>query len=72
MCFGAPSAPKPPPPAEPLKQVDQATSQSRDEMTRRMALARGLQSTWTRGLLNGGQSSANAAAPKASNLGGTK
>ena len=70
MCFGGGGAPKPAPPAEPLKQVDQASGQAQGEMRRRMALAKGLESTWNRGMMSGAASAA--AAPKAANLGGTK
>jgi len=69
MCFGGPSAPKPPPPAEPLKQVDAASSAAQGEMRKRMALAKGLESTWTRGRAGYGGA---AAANKSANLGGTK
>lgn len=67
MCFGG-SAPTPPPPSEPLKQVDQASSQATGEMRRRMAMAKGLESTWTRNAYTAQAQSGN----KAANLGATK
>jgi len=48
MCFSQPSMPKPTPPGEPLKQVDQASQTAQSEMRKRMAMAKGLESTWTR------------------------
>lgn len=68
MCFGGPSAPKPPPPVEPLKQVDAASSSAQGEMRKRMALSKGLESTWMRSALGGAANGSG----KSANLGGTK
>jgi len=68
MCFGGGGAPKPPAPTEPLKQVDQASASATSEMRRRMAMAKGLESTWTRNAYTAQAQSGN----KAANLGATK
>jgi len=68
MCF-AQSAPKPPPPPEPLKAVDEAGTNAAADMRKKMLLAKGLESTWTRGPLNPGSA---AGSGKSLNLGGTK
>jgi hypothetical protein len=52
MCL-APSAPKSPPPPEPLKNVSQSMQQADTELRRRQAIAKGLASTWVRSSGNG-------------------
>ena len=47
MCL-SPSAPKIPPPPEPLKNIDQSMQQADSDLRRRQAIAKGLASTWVR------------------------
>ncbi len=67
MCFGGggASAPKP---GAPAKEVDEASRAADAEQRKRLLLAKGLESTWTRGQMN----SAAGSSGKSANLGGTK
>ncbi len=68
MCSGGGNVPTAAPPGEPLKQLDDASKASNVEQRRRLMLAKGLASTWTRSQM----SSVAGPQQKAANLGGTK
>lgn len=63
-----PSPPKPPPPSAPLVEIDSKTRGAQEEMAQRMALMRGIASTWnTQSMM--GKPVATAAAEKKTTLG---
>lgn len=67
MCIGGGGAPKAPKPGAPAQEVDEASRAADAEQRKRLLLAKGLESTFTRSSMNSGNAPA-----KSSNLGGTK
>jgi hypothetical protein len=67
MCFGGGGGGKAPDPGAPVQEVDDASRAADVEQRKRLLLAKGLESTFTRSSMNSG-----ASAGKSGNLGGTK